>query len=308
MLKITSGAFGRPQKVVIYGPEGIGKSTLASKFPDPLFTDTEGGTARLNIKRTQVPKTWHELMEIANEISDEYCKTWVLDTADWAEKLCVAEVCSNQDVSGIEDIGYGKGYTYLGEEFQKLLTACDGIISRGVNVVITAHAMMRKFEQPDEMGAYDRWELNLSKRTAPLLKQWSDALLFCNYKTYVVQQNNKMLKAKGQGGKRVIYTTHNPAWDAKNRVGLPDEVDMDYENIRAAVEVEFTRQPSEIELLMKKDNIPEDALRDVVIAKGWDTDHEHGLSTWSARIIDSLIANWAKVVEEIRKGEINYGE
>lgn len=82
-----------------------------------------------------------------------------------------------------------------------------------MNVIITAHAKMRKFEQPDEMGAYDRWEMKLTRQVAPLLKEWSDMLLFCNYKTFVVTPDEG--KNKVQGGKRVIYTSHHPCWDAK---------------------------------------------------------------------------------------------
>ncbi|MBO6268657.1 MAG: AAA family ATPase, partial [Clostridium sp.] len=102
-------------------------------------------------------------------------------------------------------------------------------IAAGINVVITAHAKMRKFEQPDEMGAYDRWEMKLSKQSAPLLKEWCDHLLFCNYQTFVVTSENDTKKA--QGGKRVIYTAHHPAWDAKTRESLPEVVDLDYSNI-----------------------------------------------------------------------------
>ena len=92
-------------------------------------------------------------------------------------------------------------------------------MGRGVHVVLTAHAMMRKFEQPDEMGAYDRWELKLQKKTSALVKEWSDLLLFANYKTLSVATDEKGKKFKAQGGRRVIYTSHHPCWDAKNRLG-----------------------------------------------------------------------------------------
>ena len=86
-----------------------------------------------------------------------------------------------------------------------------------------------KFEQPDEQGAYDRWEMKLSKQVAPLVKEWCDMLLFDNYKTYVVTTDNNA--KKGQGGKRVIYTSHHPCWDAKNRHGLPAEMELDFKNL-----------------------------------------------------------------------------
>lgn len=239
-MQIIRGVMPKPKKVVIYGPEGIGKSTLASRFPDPLFIDTEGSTSHMDVARLPSPSSWTMLLQTVEDVKREpdCCKTLVIDTADWAEKLCIEHVCTSRKVSGIEDFGYGKGYTYEKEEFGKLLNLLTDIIDKGINVVITAHAMMRKFEQPDEMGAYDRWELKLSKQCAPLVKEWADIILFCNYKTMVVNVDNKGAqkgKNKAQGGRRVMYTTHHPCWDAKNRFGLADELPMDYQEIQHVI-------------------------------------------------------------------------
>ena len=231
MLNITTGKIDRALKVVAYGSEGIGKTTFAAAFPEPLFIDTEGGTSHMDVRRINRPKSWSELLTIIGEVAAtaDVCKTLVLDTADWAEQLCVTHVCEKYKQSSIESFGYGKGYTYLAEEFGRLLTALDKVIDSGKNVVITAHAKMRKFEQPDEQGAYDRWEMKLSKQVAPLLKEWCDMLLFLNYKTYVITTDTNSKKA--QGGRRVIYTSHHPCWDAKNRHGLPEEMDLDFKNL-----------------------------------------------------------------------------
>ena len=229
-LKILTGKTGGALKVVIYGPEGIGKSTLAARFPRPVFIDTEGSTRHMDVSRTESPTSWAMLLEQVEYIRGDpgVCSTLVIDTADWAEQLCINKICADKKLTGIEDMGYGKGYVYLAEEFGRLLNILEEIVSRGVNVVLTAHAMMRKFEQPDEMGAYDRWELKLQKKTSALVKEWSDLLLFANYKTMAVATDDKGKKFKAQGGRRVMYTSHHPCWDAKNRLGLPDELPLDF--------------------------------------------------------------------------------
>ena len=231
MLNITSGRVARPQKLVLYGVEGIGKTSLAAQTPEPLFIDTEGGTAHLDVRRLQKPASWEELIALIQEVAatPDVCRTLVIDTADWAEQLCIDHICAKYKQPGIESFGYGKGYTYLAEEFARMLSACDEVILSGKNVIITAHAKMRKQELPDEQGAFDRWELKLSKQTAPLLKEWPDALLFLNFKTLVVTTETNTHKA--QGGKRVIYTSHSPVWDAKNRHGKPEELDLSYASI-----------------------------------------------------------------------------
>ena len=225
--------------MVLYGPEGIGKSTFAAQLPQPLFIDTEGGTRHLDVQRfAERPSSWTQLLEQVKYVRShpEVCRTLVIDTADWAEALCVRHICDKAQLGGLEDFGYGKGYVYLQEEFARLLQLLTDLAEgRGVNVLLTAHAAMRKFEQPQEMGAYDRWELKLSKKVAPLVKEWADLLLFANYEVITLTDTNSKRKT-ATGGERVMYATHHPCWDAKNRHGLPDKLPFNY----AAVAQIFT--------------------------------------------------------------------
>ena len=312
MLNIVEGKVKRPIKCVIYGSEGIGKSTLASQFPDPLFIDTEGGTASMNVRRINKPADWDELLNIIAEVArdPDVCKTLVLDTADWAEQLCIENICRKYKQNSIESFGYGKGYTYLSEEFSKLLQYMDTVIKHGKHVVVTAHAKMRKFEQPDEMGAYDRWELKLSRQVAPLLKEWCDMLLFINYKTYVITTENNTQKV--QGGKRVMYTTHHPCWDAKNRHGLPEEMELSFSGLAelfADPQPQIPPKPveedseelTELYRRMVEAEITEDEMRWLVAARGKLSD-QLPVKLYAPTFISGWIFKyWDNVVSEIYK-------
>lgn len=237
--QMFGGKQGGAMKVVVYGPEGIGKSTLASRFPAPVFIDTEGSTKFLDVLRLEAPTSWRMLLEEVKYIRDDPSlgQTLVLDTLDWAERLCIRSVCDQYQKGGIEAFDYGRGYTFVYEAFGELLNLLTECTEKGLNVVVTAHAATKRREQPDEFGSYDVWSLKLIDTPkcsiSNLVKEWGDLVLFANYKTYVVAADEKGKKHKAQGGRRVMYTSHHPCWDAKNRLGLPEELPMEFEPLAA---------------------------------------------------------------------------
>ncbi len=297
MLNIKTGTQKRAVKVVITGTEGIGKSTLASHAPDALFIDTEGGTDQIDTRRISGLKTWDELKAVVDEViaTPSCCKTLVLDTADWAEGMCIRHICSKFKVNGIETLGYGKGYTYLYEEFGTLLDKLNKLIPLGISVIIIAHAKMRKQELPEEQGAFDRWELKLTRQVAPLVKEWADAVLFCNYKTMVIANDSGAKKAVG--GERVIYTTHHPCWDAKNRFGLKDELPLDFSSIASIFpenKVQNTIETPELEVkpptlreLLDSEGIVDSELQTIVAKKG-----KYPIDTPISQYSDDFVQGW----------------
>lgn len=233
-MNITKGIISKPVKVCVYGVEGIGKTTFASQFPESLFFDLDKGSAQLDVSRVTDITSWPLLLSSIKEIYDNptICKTLVIDTADAAERMCIDYICGKFNKKGIEEFGYGAGYTYLTEEFARFLVQLDACIGQGVNVVVLAHAVLKTVTLPEEMGTYDHWELKLSSKTtnkvAPLVKEWADLLLFANYKTILIEDGTRK---KAAGGKRIMYTTHTTFADAKNRFSLAEELPFDYNEI-----------------------------------------------------------------------------
>ena len=233
-MNITRGPVKSAIKVGIYGPEGIGKTTFAGMFPGAVFIDTEGSTKHMDVARFDPPQELNDVLDMLAWVlkNPKQVGTLVIDTVDWLEKLIFNSVCAEKKIQNIEDIGYGKGYVYAKQKMQQILEVLDAIVQNGVHVVLVCHSMIRKFEQPDEMGSYDRYMLKLNeKNIAPIVKEWLDMLLFVNYKTDIVTApDGKTKKARG-GQKRIMYANHSACWDAKNRFGLPDEMPMEYEQI-----------------------------------------------------------------------------
>ncbi|MNC15629.1 hypothetical protein D3C75_634530 [compost metagenome] len=189
----------------------------------------------MDAQRLPKPTSWEMLKQQVEWVKRQGSirfGTLIIDTIDWAEMLCVDSICAAHQKTGVEDFGYGKGYIFVAEEFGRFLNLLSDVIEAGIHVVLVAHSQIVKFEQPDEMGAYDRYQLKLGaktgSRTAALVKEWADMVLFINYKTFSIAADQKGTKHKAQGGTRTVYATHHPAWDAKNRQGLPDEFPLDY--------------------------------------------------------------------------------
>jgi hypothetical protein len=322
---ITKGKVKSAIRCVCYGSEGVGKSSFCSKFPDPLFIDTEGGTKQLDVARFPTPETWTDLLEEIDAVIEEpeICRTLVIDTIDRAEVLLINRLLQEGGVDSIEKYGggYGKGYTAIQERFQKdFLNRLDKVIAKGVNVNLVAHAQMRKLESPDE-PPYDRWELKVSKKVAPIVKEWADILLFMNYDVMVVEENGKA-KAKGRA-KRKMHANHRPTYDAKNRYGLPDDMDLDFEPLRKIYEGSAPPRPQKDVILpdTPTDRIVEDPgedIREVLIRKlGAEGVTQEELEAWmkktgrlaeggtimdvSGTAAQAMIDNIDRLIQEVKK-------
>jgi hypothetical protein len=238
---IQTGKRETPYKILLYSQEGLGKTSFASKAPDPIFIDVESGTDELDVARFPKPESFADVMEalrILATTSHPY-KTVVLDTADALEPLIFADVIASNgkpDVKSIEDVGggYGRGYVAALERWRVLLAALDALHVKGMNVIVLAHTGVKNFKSPEvALDAYDRYELKISgKGASALLKEWPKAVLFGKYDVATTEKDGR---TKGVStGRRVIKTTHSAAWDAKNRYGLPEEIPLDWSAFDAA--------------------------------------------------------------------------
>jgi hypothetical protein len=230
---ITRGRVQAPLRVLCYGVEGVGKSTLGADSPAPIFLGAEDGTAHLDVARLPQPETWADVLAAVALLTREQheFKTLVIDSLDWVEPLIHVFVCAEAKVKSMEDVGYGKLYIAALEQWRLLISALDRLrTAKRMHVVMVAHALVKGFKNP-EGPDYERYQLKIHDKAAALLREWVDELLFARFETFSLKGKGEM-RAKGVStGARVVQTIRAAAYDAKTRHGLRDGMPLSWEEI-----------------------------------------------------------------------------
>ncbi len=226
---VSSSASFAPQRILLYGVQGLGKTTFGCTFESPILLRTEDGAAALDVPTfPTVCQSYGDIIAALSALHDgeHNFKTLVLDSLDWLEPLVFAQTCARLSVPSIESVGYGKGYTEADDDWRLLMGWLDSLRhNRGMNIVLIAHSEIKTFTPPDS-DPYDRYQIRIHKRAFALWQEWADLVLFCNYVSHIVRQTetkNSKKRAEGSGD-RIIYTQERPAFLAKNRWGLPPEI------------------------------------------------------------------------------------
>lgn len=236
-LTIRKTALVKPPRIVIYGDHKIGKSTFAAGCPAPIFIRTEDGADFLGVDAFPRSELFEHVMECIKFLRNEShnFKTLVVDSLDWMEKLIWKKVCAEK---GWEQIGqgpYGAGYKLAIGLWQQFVDAVTDLNeSRKMILVLISHAKITKFEDPEREN-YDRYDLDLHEKSAKLICEYVDIIGFAAEKVAVVTKQegfSQVTKAKSTG-QRVLNLTKRAAFEAGNRYGLPDQIELKWDALKA---------------------------------------------------------------------------
>jgi len=239
--QIHQGRRHSPPRLLLYGTEGIGKSTTASQAPKPIFIPTEDGLDQIDCASFPLAKSLTDVRSALNALLHEQhdYETAVIDSVDWLERLIFDALCEQYGVASIEKVdgGYARGYTHALTLWRGILNDLDELRNkRGMCVILLSHARVEKFEDP-EHAAYDRYSPRLHKHATALITEWADAVLFATRKIITKTDtggagfNRERTIASGlgrDGGERVLRTVGSPACVAKNRYDLLPELPLSW--------------------------------------------------------------------------------
>ena len=243
---IETGRQQSPPRILLYGREGVGKSTLGAQAPKAVFIPTEDGLGQIDCHRFPLAQSFEDVLSALAALYTEphEYETAVVDSLDWLERLIWDAVCRDYGAKSIEKVdgGYGKGYIHALAYWRRFV---DGLCAlhkdRHMVVLLLAHAKVERFEDP-ESSAYDRYSPRLHKHASALLTEWVDIVAFATRKFRVEREDAGFNRERGiarpigkDGGERILRTVGGPSCVAKNRYSLPDELPLSWEAILAGI-------------------------------------------------------------------------
>ncbi len=249
---IQKGRTPKPPRLLVYGTEGIGKSSFAAQAPKPIFLQTEDGLDEIDCDKFPLATSYEDIVAALTELrtQDHGYESVVIDSLDWLERLIWDRVCRDANVTSIEkaDGGYAKGYTHALTQWREVIDLLNGLrAAKNMVVLLIAHTKVEKFEDP-ESSPYDRYSPRLHKHAAALVCEWCDAVLFATRKVRTQSEDagfgrkRTIARAIGKdGGDRVLRTVGGPSCVAKNRYGIADELPLDWAAFMTALTT--THQP-----------------------------------------------------------------
>lgn len=230
-------------RYLFYGPEGVGKTSLAANA-ESLFLDIEGGSGEIVAARYPFnpgqrdefkPRDYDQLIAAVDDMianPGHGFGSVAIDTTSALEALIHAHLCKQNSVKTIEKIGggFGKGYRAAVEELRRFLAKLDLLRATGVQIILLGHSTTATFKNP-EGEDFDRYSLHAHKDFAGQLKEWCDVVGFVHFEggsKKLEDDGSRDKRARGwTTNRRLIQLARSAAWDAKNRLSMPDEIELD---------------------------------------------------------------------------------
>jgi len=302
MMKIIKGKMDLPQKVFLYGKQGVGKTTFAATIPNILLIDVEGSSQEIDCSRV-LPESSAAVINILKEMQKDAqgFANICIDSADSLDQMMIEDICRTGGKETINDFGFGKGQLMLEAKWMEVIRYFDSLKKIGFGILLIGHHQIVRVEDP-RFDTYDTIQMNVSKRIVPLLRDRFDSILFCDWEKEQVKQKNGR-STMLDSDKRIVYTTHSESFEVKSRKTLPPIVPLEYE----ALEVLFSKKvpklttPGEIfQKLLKDAKVTEKEVREALFKNG---KIESVDIEFDILFQEKINKKWSSVIEYVKNGK-----
>lgn len=222
----------RPAFVTLVGDGGMGKTTLASMFPSPVFIRTEDGTQaiahREDVALFPVAKSSAEVFEAIETLKTENhpFKTLVIDSISKLSAMFEAEtIAADGKAKSLNQAGggYGAGYQIVASAHRKIREACGDLqLTKNMNIVFIAHADRETVELPDQ-DSFSRYTIRMNPKFLAPYTDDVDLVAFLKLRTYVATKEGEKSRASTDGS-RIITCYPTPSHISKNRFGITQDL------------------------------------------------------------------------------------
>lgn len=231
-MEVKSSRKDKPRRTLIYGPPGVGKSTWAASWPDPIFANFEDGISHIDVMAHPCGSS-EDLGDLIGHIKETWgtYRTLVIDSLTNVEDLARKKVCEEHNVKKIEDVGpFGLGMQCVREKFQILTGTLDALNRRGMHIVLIAHAQPKPMSPPGQ-ATHDKWIPNLSRLPSDVIVGWCDEVLFALMRANIVEEKGDFGKRRkvATSSDRLMFSVDGGNQVAKSRLKLPPVMPFNFE-------------------------------------------------------------------------------
>lgn len=228
---ISHGKRMTPLKGIVYGDNGVGKTTLFSSSLKPIIVDMEGNCSHISSPCCRITKYDDFMALITSLLANEHeYKTLVIDSLDSLQTF-ILERMSQQHTT--QELSYGKSNAILAKHIKEIVGVLEALQNKkNMNVLFTAHWKVKTANNP-MVDQYDRYDMRINEEMRTGFCNWVQ-FIFLALKEVVFDENKDAVfgkkKVKGME-RRVLYTAGDPTYYGKNVFNFPPKMMMDWTEI-----------------------------------------------------------------------------
>ena len=245
-LNLQQGGRMEPVRMVLYGQNGIGKTTFGAGMNQPFILAVEDGIGTMPVWHDKAhAKTYDEIVQTLLEVGGYFQKgefrSLIVDSMDALQSKIQEKILREHGKKTLNDFSYGKGYELFKQEWENFRNLMERFrVELGANVLLIAQTESKTVADPVN-GPHNTYVMRLDRRAVGVLRDWADIVGFAQLKVEPIRDKEGNTVRLMTNGTRVLSTAPNTAFDAKNRFDLPLELPLAWHSVEKAIEESYQR-------------------------------------------------------------------